>query len=362
MHEILSSENFFDGSDLLGPTTIHLRNGIVESIDPCVTRPEFFFLSPGLLDLQMNGFRRVDVADCELDDLKVLDQELFQLGTTQWLATVTTSPLVRLAERIDVLDKICASGQVPGLLGVHIEGPFLGKAPGAHRQDWIIPIDLDWLRNLPSNVRLVTLAPEQEQAVEATEILKKKGIAISMGHGHPTDTEINAMVDAGASMVTHLFNAMSGVHHRESGLALRALVDQRVIAGLISDLSHVSSDAVALSFAAKGSHGVCLVSDSVAWDSDRARRRGVQLIDGCPQIDGTLAGSATPLAQCVQKSINTARVSAVDALTSATATPARILNRAHLTKVKVGSVSNLIALNETFCVVGAWRALVSHRA
>ena len=363
MSETLTTQRFFDGHHLHGPTELQLRDGLIQKVSPYVGTPEFSLVSPGFLDLQMNGFESVDVSDCTVDDLISLDQSLFSHGTTHWLATVITAPLDRLEERITFLDHICRSGRVPGLLGIHIEGPFLGKAPGAHRTDWIVPIDISWIDRLPETVRLVTIAPEQHLSSQATELLTQRGVTVSMGHSRPSLSEMESMVSAGASMVTHLFNGMSGVHHRETGLALRALVDERITTGLIADMAHVSPDAVALAFAAKGGQGVCLVSDTVAWNTERAQRRGIQIVNGSPQlVDGTLAGSSTPLSQCVQRSVHEAGVDLAEALKAATLTPANVIHRPHLSQVREGVAINLLAMDDALCVVGAWRALVSHRA
>jgi N-acetylglucosamine-6-phosphate deacetylase len=361
--ETLTTRSFFDGHILHGPTELHLQDGVIQKLTPYSGTAEFSLVAPGFLDLQMNGFESIDVSDCSSEDLISLDRSLLSHGTTHWLATVITAPLDRLGERIAFLDEVCRSGQVPGLLGIHIEGPFLGQAPGAHRADWIVPIDMDWVDALPESVRLVTIAPEQQMASQATELLTQRGVAVSMGHSRPSRSEMESMVAAGASMVTHLFNGMSGVHHRETGLALRALVDERITAGLIADMSHVSSDAVALAFAAKGGHGVCLVSDTVAWNTERAKRRGIQIVHGSPQLaDGTLAGSSTPLSQCVQRTVHEAGVGLEEVLKAATLTPSKVIHRPLLSQVREGVAINLLAMDDALCVVGAWRALVSHRA
>lgn len=363
MSEILTTQRFFDGQVLHGPTELHLHDGRVHKLRPYAGSPEFSLVAPGFLDLQMNGYGTVDVSDCSVEELTFLDQALLSHGTTHWLATVITAPLDRLEERITFLDEVCRSGRVPGLIGIHIEGPFLGQAPGAHRTDWIVPIDMNWLDRLPESVRLVTLAPEQQMACQATELLSRRGVAVSMGHSRPSLSEMDAMVGSGAMMVTHLFNGMSGVHHRETGLALRALVDERITTGLIADMSHVSADAVALAFAAKGGRGVCLVSDTVAWESERAKRRGIQVVDGAPQlVDGTLAGSCTPLSKCVQKSVHEAGVDLKQVVLAATVTPANVIHQPLLSQVCEGAPTNLVAMDDALCVVGAWRALVSHRA
>jgi N-acetylglucosamine-6-phosphate deacetylase len=363
VREILTTQKFFDGQNFHGPTEIHLQDGFIHKVMPYEGIAEFSLVAPGFLDVQMNGFESIDVSDCSIEDLIILDQSLLSHGTTHWLATVITAPLDRLEKRIAFLDEACRSGRVPGLLGIHIEGPFLGRAPGAHRTDWIVPIDLNWIDRLPESVRLVTIAAEQPLSSHATEVLTQRGVAVSMGHSRPTMSEMESMVEAGASMVTHLFNGMSGVHHREAGMALRALVDSRITTGLIADMSHVSSDAVALAFAAKGGRGVCLVSDTVAWDSERAQRRGIKIVDGSPQLmDGTLAGSCTPLSQCVKKSVHDAGVAIGEVLLAATVTPSQVIHQPLISQICEGAPVNLLAMDDALCVVGAWRALVSHRA
>jgi N-acetylglucosamine-6-phosphate deacetylase len=361
--ETVTTQKFFDGQVLHGPSRILLEEGRISGIETHDGETESFVITSGFVDLQMNGFSSVDVSDCTMEELIALDLALLSHGTTFWLATVITAPLDRLADRISFLDMAYRSGRVPGLLGIHIEGPFLGSAPGAHRTDWIVPIDMEWLNKLPDSVRLVTLAPEQPLASQATQMLRHRGVAVSMGHTRPTDADINQMIDSGSNMVTHLFNGMSGVHHREPGMALRALVDNNITAGLIADMSHVSPEAVALAFAAKGGDKVCLVSDTVAWDSERARRRGIQIVNGSPQLaDGTLAGSSTPLSQCVQRCVQRASVNLEEALRAATSTPSQIIDRVDLSRVRAQSPANLVAMDESLCVIGAWRGLVSHRA
>ena len=361
--EVLTTERFFDGQVLHGPTRISVQDGQVAGIETHKGDVDHYLVSCGFIDLQMNGFASVDISQCSIEELIGLDEDLLSHGTTHWLATVITAPLERLAQRISFLDEAYRSGRVPGMMGIHIEGPFLGAAPGAHRTDWIVPIDMDWLGALPESVRLVTVAPEQPLAPQATQLLSQRGVAVSMGHTRPTEVQMDNMVNAGSKMVTHLFNGMSGVHHRESGMALRALVDKGITAGLIADMSHVSPQAVSLAFAAKGGHGICLVSDTVAWDTERAKRRGIEIVDGSPQlVDGTLAGSSTPLSQCIQRCVQRAGVDLEEALKSATSTPARVIERVELSHVHEQSPAHLVAMDESLCVVGAWRGLVSHRA
>ena len=357
-----TAEQFFDGEKLHHSTRVTIVDGIVTSIEPYAGTPDFHLLSPGLIDVQMNGFGSVDASAASQEDFEQLDRDLLTCGTTSWLATIVTAPLDRLSQSLQNIDDF-VSEKATGCLGVHIEGPFLGDAPGAHNPAWIIPFDSEWLASLPSSVALMTVAPEQPNAASFISQLSKAGIVVSIGHTRASFEEFNSAVGAGASMATHLFNGMSGVHHRDDGVALFALNDSRVVAGVIGDLSHVSPHAVKLAFVAKGSAGICLVSDSVAWESEWAQRRGVQLRDGAPRLeDGTLAGSSTPLAKCVQRVVQECEVSLVDALTSATTTPARLLGYPQLGRIIVGQRADVVLFDEQLSVVEARRGLVSIRA
>ena len=339
-----------------------ISDGLVAGIEPCAESPNHYLISLGFIDLQMNGFARIDVSSASEDEFQFLDNELLRLGTTSWLATIVTAPLERMNESLRLLEKSINTLDT-GCLGVHVEGPFLGDAPGAHNPAWIIPFDSAWCESLPSVVRMMTVAPEQKGVVqEAISTLTDRGVVVSVGHTRATRTEFTASVDAGARMVTHLFNGMSGVHHREDGVALAALVDNRIVAGLIADLCHVSADAVTLAFRSKGSSGVCLVSDSVAWESDWAVRRGVHMKNGAPcLVDGTLAGSSTPLSECVRNAALECGVPLVDALISATRTPADVLGFPQMGQLAIGQRADMVILDEALSVVEARRGLVSIR-
>lgn len=163
-------------------------------------------------------------------------------------------------------------------------------------------------------------------------------------------------------MVTHLWNGMSGIHHRDDGMALAALLDDRVATGLIADMTHVRPEAVALAFRAKRGRGVVLVSDTVAWESEWARTRGVTLVDGAPRLhDGTLAGSATPLAECVRRAVQISSVELVSALRAATSSPADVIGDGSVGRIRVGAACDILTFDEAPSVVRAACRLVFPR-
>lgn len=346
-----------------GSTRLILDESVLVGVEPTTRQSDFYLVSPGLVDIQMNGYGKHDVSAADDETINKLDTELAQAGTTSWCGTVVTAPLAQMSTVLQRLHEMWARRIAPGFLGVHMEGPFLGEVPGAHRPDWIIPFDLHWLTELPPSVRLVTVGAEQELIAQAIEILVDKEITVSIGHSRPTPDQFNTAVSAGARMVTHLYNGMSGVHHRESGLALMALTNKRVTAGLIGDLVHVNADAISLAFTAKNAEGVCLVSDSVAWESDRAKTRGIEISNGAARLpNGTLAGSCSSLAECVARVVQRCGVSIIDALRSATSVPAGLVGATDVGRAQPGNMVDLIAFDDALHVVNTWRRLPSVRA
>ena len=283
-------------------------------------------LLPGFVDLQVNGIDDTDVATADGDDWTRLDGLLVQQGVTSWCPTLITMPLDRYAaplQRIATAIDRPAAGR-PFIAGVHLEGPFLGGAPGAHRPELIVPIDLDWIDQLPSHVRLVTLGAEQPLATQAISRLVDRGVLVSIGHTRASSDEFDAAVGAGAGLVTHLFNAMSGANHREPGVAVFAMIEPRVGVSIIADGVHVHPAVVRLAFAAIGDRAV-LVTDAVAWRSGTVGPVGIELRDGAPRLpDGTLAGSALTMDAAIRTCVD-AGIQLADAVHAASTEPARRL-------------------------------------
>ena len=226
-------------------------------------------LVPGLVDLQVNGYYGVDLADCDPEGWALVARRLPETGTTAFLPTFITAPVPVLATALrsaaKAAEAVTAGARV---LGVHLEGPFLSPArAGAHRRDWIVPPSPGAVTELleagQGLLRLMTLAPEADGALAAIGTLTAAGVLVSVGHSDATAAEVAAGAAAGARMVTHLFNAQRGLHHREPGVVGQALTDQRLTSGLIVDLSHVSAAACAIAFAAAPGR-ICLVTDAAA--------------------------------------------------------------------------------------------------
>ncbi|CAB4867490.1 unannotated protein [freshwater metagenome] len=311
-------------------------------------------LVPGFVDLQVNGVDDIDVARANGRDWSRLGDLLLDQGVTSWCPTLVTAPLERYEQP---LRRMAEAQALPGptIIGAHLEGPFLGGAPGAHPRHLLAPIDLGWLEALPEVVRLVTLAPELPGAAEAIRLLVRRGIVVSLGHSTPSLTEVDAAVQAGATMATHLYNGMSGVHHRSPGLAAAALLDDSLSVGLIADLIHVHPLAIELAYRVKPPDRTVLVTDAVAWRAGTAGAVGMAMRDGAPRLpDGTLAGSALTMDAAIRNVVNQCGVPLEQAVRSASTNPARTIGCTDRGAIAVGQRGDLVALDAHLAVAGVW--------
>ena len=324
---------------------IQTVEGQISAIVPATGPVPDVVVAPGFVDLQVNGVEDVDCASATGDDWMRAGAHLATTGVTGWLPTLVSQPLGGYAEPLaSIAEAMGTDRSVAAVLGAHLEGPFLGGRPGAHRPEHVVPIDLGWLDALPGVVRLVTLAPEQTEAVAAIELLTRRGVLVSLGHSHADLDTVERAVDAGARMVTHLFNGMGPLHHREPGIVGAALADDRVAAGLIADGVHVHPSLFRTVFRAKGAGRVVLVTDAVAWRAGSLVGARVGLVDGAPRLpDGTLAGSVLTMDAAVRNVVD-AGVDLADVVRAASATPASLIGEPDRGRIAVGCRADLVVL------------------
>jgi len=315
-------------------------------------------LAPGFVDLQVNGIEDVDVWSTALADNTTawerINQLLLDQGVTSWCPTLVTAPLDLYRVAIEFVNRQIRVLGTPHVIGVHLEGPFLGGAVGAHRSQDICDVNTKWLLEHVDGVALMTLGAEVRGAVEACKVLSSHGSKISIGHSLPTREEFENCVSAGATLVTHLFNAMSGVHHREPGLATWALTNDNVFASLIADGVHVSADVIELSFSAKPNNMV-LVTDAVAWRAGAAGKIRVSLRDGAPRLEnGTLAGSAVTMPEAIKVCVEQAHVALPQALQAASSNPAKVMGLTDRGVLQVGYLADIVGLTNDLSVGAVW--------
>ena len=309
-------------------------------------------LVPGFVDLQVNGMAEIDCGSAKTDDEWTrLDDLMLATGVTSWCPTLVTAPLDAMAARVGrvagAMGRPLGDRPRPTILGAHLEGPFLGGAPGAHPRDLVIPLDLPWLEGLPLGevVRVVTLAPEIEGAAAAIAALSRRGVLVSLGHSTATLEQALAGAAAGARLVTHAFNGMAPLHHRSPGLLGAALSDERLTPSLIADGVHVHPAALAIAARAKGHGGWILVTDAIGWDSGRIAGRRVEIVDGAPRLpDGTLAGSSMTMDAAVRRMVVDCGRPLEQVVAAAATTPARLVGASDRGAIEPGRRADLVAL------------------
>jgi N-acetylglucosamine-6-phosphate deacetylase len=293
---------------------------------------------PGLIDMQVNGGWGLDLQD-DPSVLWDLGRYLATVGVTTFLPTLTTNG----HDGLTVGQRVLAAGPPGGWrgaqpLGWHLEGPWIAEArAGAHDRAGI-SAPVEGLGGISlADVRLVTLAPELSGASELIESLTSAGVVVSMGHSEASIVEVYEAKRRGASMGTHLFNAMSGLDHREPGLAAGLLLDDALWVGLIADGHHVAPQMIDLAWKL-ASERIILVSDAVAplgtTDAEVARL-----------ADGTIAGSTTTLLECVRNVQSFAAVGLAAAIRVATDTPARCLGLDDRGRLVPGRRADLLVLD-----------------
>lgn len=296
------------------------------------------WLSLGGIDLQINGALGLpfpDLTSESLPQLKAIGQYLWKQGIDGYLPTIVTSPVAKVHQALAVLAAFSSDTQqqTAAILGAHLEGPFLNpQKRGAHPVEHLQPLDLqrvqDLLGDFVDQVKVVTLAPELDPSGRAIAWLRQQQIIVSLGHSLATAAEAERAFQQGATMVTHAFNAMPGLHHREPGLLGAALVHPQVWCGLIADGEHVSPIMLDLLLrTSRAGQGLFLVSDALAplgladgiypWDA-----RQIEVKAGTARLpDGTLSGTTLPLLAGVENLIRWGICSVDQAIGLATEAP-----------------------------------------
>lgn len=344
----------------LADSTIIVENGIVASIDrqllPDGNLPgtviDADLISPGLIDLQVNGGFGAEVTP-NPDDINLISRESLKTGVTAWLPTVVTSAAESYPPFFDAWgNHDSLAGAIP--LGYHLEGPFITlEKKGAHNADFIEAASEDlfqsWLEQ--DSIRLVTLSPEREHGTRRTREMVERGVLVSLGHTNATYEEFVAGIDAGARKATHLFNAMSSIHHREPGAMVATMVDDRITAGLIPDGIHSHPATVRLAIKTKGVDSIVVVSDMMAacgmspGTYPLASKSVIVTEDSARLEDGTLAGSILTMDQALRNLVDWSECTPAEAIHMMTAVPARLLDDPSRGRLVVGARADITAWN-----------------
>ncbi|MFK5979944.1 MAG: N-acetylglucosamine-6-phosphate deacetylase [Rhizobiaceae bacterium] len=370
------------GADIFDGATHHLNSALVVSDgnvleittgqklpDDCeIVRLDGGLIAPGYLDLQVNGGGGVLLNEQpDVDGIRTMCAAHAQFGTTAMLPTLIT-------DRPDITERAIAAGieaykhSVPGFIGLHLEGPHLSIAKkGAHAPELIRPMTDDDLNRLIQAKEslpylMTTVAPE---AISNEQIsrLSSAGINVSLGHTDTSFVRASSAIEAGARCVTHLYNAMSPLTHRDPGLVGAALVRGDVFAGLIADGYHVDPAAISIALAAKNNPGrIFLVTDAMStigtdMTSLTLNGRNIRRENGCLLLeDGTLAGADLDMASAVRFMHSKIGLPADEALKMASLYPAQCIGATgEFGTLKQGSHANFVHLAKDLQIQQVWQ-------
>ncbi|MFJ5789845.1 N-acetylglucosamine-6-phosphate deacetylase [Lysinibacillus sp. NPDC093197] len=321
---------------------------------------------PGMIDIHTHGTSGADVMDAEIASFETIVRALPQEGTTSFLATTMTQSDENISKALKNAASFIKSYQKPGqseVLGVHLEGPFVNPSmAGAQPVDFIIqpeiPLFEKWQELAEGTIKLVTLAPEQKGGLEFIRYLKENEIVISIGHSDATFADVKKAIGAGATQVTHLFNQMKGLHHREPGVVGAALLLEELYAELIVDGIHVCPAMIQLAYQNKKSEKLILITDSIrakCLKNGNYDLGGQKVIvkDGMAVLEnGTLAGSVLKLSDALKNMLKYCGDCTLEDVIKMTSTnPAKQLNISDRKGIiKAGMDADLVVLNNVYDV------------
>lgn len=370
--EALTGGRVFTGDRIVEDRAVLIAEGRIVDVVPEGSVPsgarrtplEGGLLAPGFIDVQVNGGGGVLFNDKPtVEAVRRIAAAHRAFGTTGLLPTLITDLPEKMPRAIAAVAEAIRLG-VPGILGIHLEGPFLNVArKGVHEADKIRPAteaDLPVLTSLGSGRTVVTLAPELAPPGFIRR-LAAAGVLVSAGHTAASHDEIVAALAEGVSGFTHLFNAMTPLNSREPGVVGAALADPRSWCGLIVDGHHVHPASAKVAIAAKARGRMMLVTDAmppVGADDPSYRLRGetITVVDGrCATADGTLAGSALDMASAVRNTVRLVGLDLEEALRMASLYPAGFLGMdGERGRIAPGYRADLVLLDDALDVRATW--------
>jgi N-acetylglucosamine-6-phosphate deacetylase len=369
----LHAHTLFDGQQFLEHQILTISDGKIVAIDNAIdidvsSVDEVIedLVVPGYIDLQVNGGGGKLFNDVpSVDTLKTIMSSHARFGTTGMLPTLITDKVDVMVAAADAMASAIAD-KVPGILGIHFEGPHLSLAKkGTHAEEYIRPIGNDeWqvLERKDIGQILVTLAPETVEPADVTRMVAL-GIKVSIGHTNANYQTAQAAIEAGADGFTHLFNAMSPLQGREPGVTGCALLNDHAACGIIIDGHHVDYTSVKLALKAKPKGKIFLVTDAMSTIGTDLTEfsffdRTVYLQDGrLTSTTGELAGAALDMASAVENTHKNVGIELDESIRMATLYPANYINQGDIRgSLEQGKQADFVVLNNELKVESTWIA------
>lgn len=344
-------------------TNLIIKDGIIDFIgeiesNDLIELDENKIIIPGFIDQHIHGLGGYDVIDGKVEAIEKIASELPKEGVTAFLPTTTTEEIEVINKSLKCINEYINKDNKDGslVLGVHLEGPFISNDYlGAQLPEYVLKPNKEnfkeFEKNSNNNIKLVTLAPEED--VDLIQYLKSKNIIVSIGHSSANYEDVKLAISKGVSCITHTFNGMKGIHHREIGTAGSALLFDELYCEVICDGIHVSNPALKLLFKNKPTDKVILISDSVRMKN---LNNGIYY-DGKQKVilknnearleNGVLVGSVLKINEAVRNIIKYTGVDFSTAIKYATINPATNLGVDHLMgSIKEGKLANLVVVDK----------------
>ena len=292
-------------------------------------------VAPGLVDTHIHGYKSHDVMDNDFEGIKVISEGLLSCGVTSWLPTTLTSSAQLLNDVCETIGNHYQEVTGAKIRGIFLEGPFFTeKYKGAQNPKYMSDPSVDklakWHELSQGLVNKIAIAPERQGVKEFIEFAKSKGVYTALAHSDATYEEAAAAVEAGANIFVHIYNGMSGLHHRNPGMVGAALGLDKVFAEMICDGHHVHPAAARVVTRARGPKETVLITDcmragGMGEGQSRLGEFEVVVKDGTARLKdtGNLAGSILELKQGVKNVVDWGLVSPAEALRMASLTPAQ---------------------------------------
>ncbi|WP_370131180.1 N-acetylglucosamine-6-phosphate deacetylase [Streptacidiphilus sp. EB103A] len=320
---------------------------------------------PGFVDMHVHGGGGASYASGIAEEALVAARTHLEHGTTTTVASTVTGEIDELCRQASVLSELVEDGL---LAGVHFEGPFISiNRCGAHRPDLLRDPDPALVRKLVDAARgtakMVTLAPELEGGIESIRLLKELGVIAAIGHTDAHYDKVQQGIEAGATVATHLFNAMPAIGHRAPGPIVALLEDERITVELIGDGVHLHPAVIDLAMTGAGLDRVALITDAMAAAGfgDGLYPLGplqVRVEDGVARLveGGSIAGSTLTLDVAFRRAVAVNGISLVRAAQVLSLNPARLLGVAdRVGSIEVGKDADLVVLDDAHTLVAVMR-------
>lgn len=316
---------------------------------------------PGFIDIHIHGAAGHDVMDGTPEALNGLASALPKEGTTSFLATTMTQTDEAISAALQNIRAFNAQDGQAEMLGVHLEGPFISdKRAGAQPIEHIItpslPLFTKWQKLSGDQIRVVTMAPETATGSKFIKSLTDEGVTVSIGHSDATFEEVQTAARCGAKHVTHLYNQMSPLHHRNPGVVGAALLEDELSVEVIADFIHSHPSSVELAFRQKGAEKLILITDAMRAKGLSAGvydlgGQDVQVTEKDARLaDGTLAGSILTMEKAIQNVQSITRCGLKELVSMTSANAAKALGLSNKGELKAGMDADIAIVDENFTV------------